>query len=186
MRQAASMGGTGGTTYLNNARMTLGQLDMDAEHWAAARDELREASRGFAAAEIQTGEADAEALLALCTQAMKNTAEREVAVERARKLRQAITSRQEVYIVDIALAQISAASLTNKTAIEKLLTLAADAEQRRFNSLALEAKLAAYRLLRAQGQSKADPLRSEIEKTAREHGFGRILKLLGPPHPATG
>ena len=63
MRQAASMGNE---MYLNNAQMTLAQLDMDERHWAAARDKLREASRGFAAAELRTGEADAQALLALC------------------------------------------------------------------------------------------------------------------------
>jgi DNA-binding winged helix-turn-helix (wHTH) protein/tetratricopeptide (TPR) repeat protein/TolB-like protein len=181
MRQAASTGGTR-ATYLNNALMTLAQLDMDAEHWPAARDKLREASRGFATAEIQTGEADAQALLALCAQAMRNTAERDTAVGRARKLRQAITSRQEVYVVDIALAQISATSGTDKTAIEKLLALAADAERRQFISWALEAKFAAWRLLHAQGRGTADAVRGEIEKSARERGFGRILKLLGP-HP---
>jgi len=185
MRQAASTGGTR-ATYLNNARMTLAQLDMDDEHWPAARDKLREASRGFAAAEIQTGEADAQALLALCAQAMRNTAERDAAVERARKLRQAITSQQEVYVVDIALAQIPGQSPSDKAAIEKLLALAADAERRRFISWALEAKLAAWRLLRTQGRGTADAVRGEIEKTAREHGFGRILKLLGPPQRASG
>jgi DNA-binding winged helix-turn-helix (wHTH) protein/tetratricopeptide (TPR) repeat protein len=175
----------GQATNLNNARMTLAQLDMDDEHWAAARDKLREASRGFAAAEIETGEADAQALLALCAQAMGNTTERDAAAARARKLRQAITSQQEVYIVDIALAQIAATSPTDKTAIEKLLALAADAERRQFVSWALEAKLAAWRLLRTQGRGSADTVRGEIEKTARKHGFGRILKLLRTPQRAS-
>ncbi len=67
VRQAAGMGDA---TNLNNAHMTLAQLDMDEQHWAAAREKLREASRGFAAAELRTGEADAQALLALCAQAL--------------------------------------------------------------------------------------------------------------------
>jgi hypothetical protein len=117
---------------------------------------------------------------------MRNTAERDAAVERARKLRQAITSQQEVYVVDIALAQIAATSPADKTAIEKLLALAADAERRQFIAWALEAKLAAWRLLRTQGRGRADALRGEIEKTAREHDFGRILKLLRSPPRATG
>ena len=43
--------------------MMLAQIDMDERHWAAGRDKLREASRAFAAAELRTGEADAQALL---------------------------------------------------------------------------------------------------------------------------
>jgi hypothetical protein len=46
--------------------MTLAQLDMDDSRWSAARERLRAAARGFAAAEEQTGEADAQAMLALC------------------------------------------------------------------------------------------------------------------------
>ena len=32
--------------------------------------------------------------------------------------------------------------------------------------------------MQTQGTAAADALRAEIEKTARHHGFGRILKLL--------
>jgi hypothetical protein len=176
MRQAASMGDA---TNLNNADMTLAQLDMDEKQWAAARDKLRESSRGFAAAELRTGEADAQALLALCAQALGADAERDTSVDRARTLRQAMTSRQEVYVVDIALAQIGARP--DAVTVEKLLAVAADAERRQFVSWALEARLAAWRLLQTQGRGAPDALRGEIEKTARQHGFGRILKLLQQP-----
>jgi hypothetical protein len=67
-----------------------------------------------------------------------------------------------------------------------LLVLTADAERRRFISWALEAKLASWWLLRTQGRGTADAVRGEIEKTAREHGFGRILKLLARPNRASG
>jgi tetratricopeptide (TPR) repeat protein len=177
MRQAASMGNA---AYVSNARMMLAQLDMDEGHWAAGRDKLREASRDFAAAELRTGEADAQALLALCAQALGDKPERDAAVDRARTLRQAMTSMQEVYVVDIALAQIGAR--TEAVTVEKLLALAADAERRQFLSWALEARLAAWRLLQTQGMGAPDALRGEIEKTARRHGFGRILKLLQQPH----
>jgi len=175
MRQAASIGDA---TNLNNAHTTLAQLDMDEKHWAAARDKLREASRGFAAAELRTGEADAQALLALCAQALGDNAERDTAVDRARTLRQAMTSRQEVYVVDIALAQVAAAKRTDGAAVDKLLALATDAQQRRFIPWALEARLAAWRLLQTKGTGAPDALRAEMEKTARQYGFARILRLL--------
>jgi eukaryotic-like serine/threonine-protein kinase len=181
MRQAAGMGNA---IYSNNAQMMLAQLDMDQRHWSAGRDKLREASRGFAAAELRTGEADAQALLAVCAQALGDVAERDAAVDRARTLRQAMTSRQEVYVVDIALAQIGAR--TDAGTLEKLLALAADAEQRQFVSWALEARLAAWRLLQTRGTAAPDALRGEIEKIARQHGFGRILRLLQQPDPVSG
>jgi hypothetical protein len=176
MRQAAGMGNV---MYQSNARMMLAQLDMDEMHWAAGRDKLREASRDFAAAELRTGEADAQALLALCAQALGDKIERDAAVDRARTLRQAMTSMQEVYAVDIALAQIGVQK--DSGTVEKLLALAADAERRRFIAWALEARVAAWRLSHTQGVAASDALRGEIEKTARHHGFHRILKLLQQP-----
>ena len=99
--------GTGGDmSYRDNSLMMLAQLDMDDGRWSAARERLQQASRGFAAAEERTGEADAEAMLALCEQALGNAAGRNQALQRARALRQSITSRQEVYVVDIALARL--------------------------------------------------------------------------------
>jgi hypothetical protein len=145
---------------------------------------LHEASRGFAAAELRTGEADAQALLALCAQALGNRAERDAAVDRARTLRQAMTSMQEVYVVDIALAQIGAR--TDAMNVENLLALAADAERRQFVAWALEARLAAWRLLQTQAAGAPGPLRGEIERTARRHGFGRILRLLQQPQGVSG
>jgi hypothetical protein len=166
-------------SYRDNSQMMLAQLDMDDGRWSAARERLQQASRGFAAAEERTGEADAEAMLALCEQALGNTAGRNQALERARVLRQSITSRQEVYVVDIALARLSDAAQSDTTvAAKKLTALASDAERRHFIGWALEAKLAAWELLRVRDAGAADALRAEIEKTAREHGFGRILKLL--------
>jgi len=171
--------GVGGdNSYRNNSLMMLAQLDMDEGHWSEARERLLEASRGFAASEERTGEADAEAMLALCAQALGDAAARDRALARARTLRQSITSRQEVYVVDIALALLGDASHADSRSADRLLVLAADAERRHWVSWALEAKLAAWMLLRVQPGNRADGLRRDIESTAGRCGFGRILKLV--------
>ena len=172
--------GTGGdTTYLNDSLMSLAQLDMDDDRWAAALTRLQAASRGFAAADEQTGEADAEAMLALCGEALGDTAGREAASGRARKLRQSITSRQEIYFVDIALARLDDAQDDPSVAPERLLALATDADRRHFLNWALEARLAAWELLHARHAAGAEALRREVEATARQHGYGRVLRLVG-------
>jgi DNA-binding winged helix-turn-helix (wHTH) protein/tetratricopeptide (TPR) repeat protein len=172
--------GTGGdTTYRDDSLMMLAQLDMDDRQWRAARERLQQASRGFAAAEERTGEADAEAMLALCDQALGDVAARDRALGRARTLRQSITSRQEVFVVDIALARLGNPAHADSAA-DKLLALAADAERRHFIAWSLEAKLAAWELLHASSTDRAaaQALRAQIEKSAHEHGFGRVLKKL--------
>lgn len=171
--------GTGGdTTYRDNSLMMLAQLDMDERHWSVARGRLELASRGFAAAGVRTGEADAEAMLALCAQALGDATARDRALERARTLRESITSRQEVYLVDIAVARLGDTLHPDPSAPERLLALAADAERRHWMGWALEAKLAAWELLRARHADGARALRHDLESTARGHGFGRILRLL--------
>ena len=171
----------GNGLYADNARMLLAQLDMDRGDFAGARALLEEASRGLAAAEAETGEADAQAMLALCDQAIGLGAERDRARERAQELRRGITARQEVYFVDIALARLAAAR-HDEDAVAALLELAGDAERRRFLCWSLEAKLAAWQLLAARGSSaRATALRRELEGEARAHGYGRILHLLHAP-----
>ncbi len=174
------VGGVADTINRDNALLTLAQLDMDEGRCSAARERLRAAARGFAAAEERTGEADAEAMLALCAQALGDSAERDQAAERARTIRQSITSRQEVYVVDIALARLAGATHKDSAALEKLLGLAADAERRHWVSWSLEAKLAAWELLHGQDadSASAKALRVEVETSARQHGFGRILNIL--------
>jgi len=171
------VGSGGDTSYRDNALTMLAQLDMDEGRWSAARERLEQASREFAAAEVRTGEADAQAMLALCAQALGDATARDQSLKRAATLRQSMTSRQEVYVVDIALARLDAPQAAPKS-VERLLALAADAEQRHWLGWALEAKLAAWELLRSQRGNAADGLRRDIESTARRHGFGRVLKLL--------
>ena len=176
----ARVGSGGDTAYRDNALMMIAQLDMDAGHWSAARWRLERASRGFASADVSTGEADADAMLALCAQALGDTTARDRALQRARSLRRSMTTRQEIYVVDIAMARLDAASPSAPGAAERLLTLAADAERRHWMGWALEAKLAAWQLLRARHAHEAQALYRDIYQTARQHGFGRILMLLKP------
>jgi len=172
------VGSGGDNSYTSNSLMMLGQLDMDEGEWSSARERLQQASHGFAAAEERTGEADADALLAICARALGDTVVGSAALQRARTLRQSITSRQEVYVVDIALARIGDGAHTDPKSTERLLALAADAERRIWLGWSLEAKLAAWELLRERHAEGAPALHRDIETTARRHGFGRILKLL--------
>ena len=143
-----------------------------------ARTRLEQASSGFAAEEERTGEADALAMLALCAEALGDHAARDAAAQRARSLRASITSRQEVYVVDIALARLDGAARPGGDAAERLLALAADAEQRRWLGWSLEAKLAAFELLNAVRHRRGRDAARRHRDHRKGHGYGRILDLL--------
>lgn len=164
--------------YASNARMMLAQLAMDDAQWPAARALLIEASRDFAANEMPTGEADATAMLALCAQAQGDAAARDHAVARARKLRDSITSKQEVFFVDIALAEVAARQ--NGAGVGQLLEIADDAERRHFIAWAVEARLAALNVMqgRDEGTASAQALRVKLENDAQRDGFGRVLRRI--------
>jgi tetratricopeptide (TPR) repeat protein len=175
----------GNPNYVANAQLVLGQLEFDASRWASARDLLRGAAHVFAIQETQTGEADADALLALCAAALGDAVERDRASARARSLRTTITSKQEIYFVDIALAQLAAGSAERGAAIKRLHELAIDAQGRHFLNWSLEAKLAEWQMLRSQGDAAAaGKLRTELDMEARKHGYRRIVTLLNAP-PST-
>jgi hypothetical protein len=166
--------------YLGNALLERGQLEFDARRWATARDLLRRASQEFSTNGAQTGEADAEALLALCADALGDAADRDRAIARARSLQTTITAKQEVYFVEIALAQLAAGSEGRSAALTRLRELALDAQRRHFIAWSLEAKLAEWRILRSQGDAAAAAkLRTELAEEAHKLGFRRIDALLG-------
>ncbi len=167
---------SGNAVYAPNAQFVLGQLDFEKGDWSRARDRLRRAIEGFAAGELQTGEADAQAMLALCAQASGDMAERDRAAARANALRERITSRQEIFFVDIALAQLASGTPRRTDAIARLRDLAADAERRQWLAWSLEAKLAEWQLLKAAGNAAAATrLRADLETVAGKHGFRRII-----------
>jgi tetratricopeptide (TPR) repeat protein len=176
---------SGNAIYGGNTQLLFGQIDFDAAQWTQAQERIRRAEKAFAAAEARTGEADAEALLALCAQALNDPAERDRAAARARELRKAITSKQEVYVVEIALARLASGDQQRNDAIAKLRELANDAERRHWIIWSLEAKLAEWQILKAQGNdAAASRTRADLETKARALGFNRILTLLNKPGQA--
>jgi tetratricopeptide (TPR) repeat protein len=176
---------SGNAIYGANVQLVLGQMSFDAAQWATAQEPLRRAAKAFAVAEARTGEADAEALLALCAQALKDPAERDRAVAKARELRTAITSRQEVYLVDIALARLASGGQQRSEAVAKLHELASDAQRRHWIGWSLEAKLAEWQILKSEGnEAAASRARADLEAAAHARGFNRIIALLNNPQQA--
>jgi len=173
---------SGSTVYAANAELLLGQLDFEEGQWSSALEHLRRAAQGYAAGEAFTGEANAEALLAVCAQAAGDSAQRDRAAARAKTLRAAITSQQEIYFVDIALAQLADGAARQSDAVARLKDLAADAERRHWRNWSLEAKVAEWRMLRRQGQAAAaDALKADVQAEARQYGFDRVVTLLDAP-----
>ncbi len=164
--------------YIDNARLLLAQLDMDAGDCPAARELLRQAAHGFATAEVLTGEATAQALLALCAQSLGDMKERDAAAARARELRGSMTSLQEIYGVDIALAQLPQPSGANTSPVQRLAVIATAAQRRHWVAWSLEAQLAAWELQRVSDAQAARQLQRQVESTARKYGFGRIVSRL--------
>lgn len=178
LERVASLAASGrNPIYAANTELLLGQIDLEASHWPEAAKRLRLAAEEFAGVGAVTGEADADALLAVCAAASGDSAERDRALARTRHLRASITARQEVYAADIVMAQLDGAAHGDAPA--HLRALALDAEHRHFLGWSLEAKLAEWRVLAAHDGSQARELRAEIEREARAHGFNRILALLG-------
>ncbi len=177
--EAIRRAATGGVDlYAWNSQMMLAQLDLDEGRWSEACGRLRKVADAFAAAEERTGEADASALLAQCEQARGDAQASHAALAHAADLRRAMTSRQEVYQVDIVAARLSA---THAEAVKQLLRLANDAEQRHFLGWSLEARLAAWQVSVENGLAQPAGLHDQLEASARQHGYGRILRLLEQP-----
>jgi DNA-binding winged helix-turn-helix (wHTH) protein/tetratricopeptide (TPR) repeat protein len=164
-----------------NVESTRAQIDMGRQRWADARPRLQRAADDYAKAEANTGLADAEALLAVCADALGDAKARDAAAARAGDLRRRITQHQEVFIVDLALAVLRARA-GEKAAIGGLRALAEDAESRHWLGWSLESRLAAYEVLAAHHDPAAASLRAEIVSSAREHGFGWVLTRLGEEH----
>jgi DNA-binding winged helix-turn-helix (wHTH) protein len=168
--------------YEGNAQMLLGQLALEASRPNEAVGPLQKAIKIFASSEANTGEADAQSLLAICGAALRDAPLRDRARARAAQLRLAITSRLEVYAVDIELAQL-AAGRDRPAAIARLRDIAADAERRHWPSWSLEAKLAAWRLMMLDTDADSAAYGRALEDQARQLGFGRVLALVRQPPP---
>jgi DNA-binding winged helix-turn-helix (wHTH) protein/tetratricopeptide (TPR) repeat protein len=166
--------------YEANSEMMLAQLDLEESQSGKVCDRFRNAAEQFKAKDASTGEADADAELAICAARSGNTAERDRALARAKLLRAGITAKQEIYFVDIAVAQLADGPQQRAASISQLREIAADAGRRHWLAWSLEAKLAAWRLARIQGDAALSAtLGNDLRNEARAHGFGRIVKLMG-------
>ena len=170
---------SGDALYAANVELVLGQIDLGLRDCKSASLHLENAVHGFAESEATAGEADADALLALCQESLGDAALRDRAANRARELRTRITERQEVFAVDISLAILRARGGGASEAVSDLRALAADAEHRHWLAWSLEADLAAVEALQLRHDPAAATLRAELVSTAREHGFGWVLTRLG-------
>ena len=172
---------SGDLIMAGNVETTRAEIDMGQGRWADARPRLERAAGSFAKVEANTGEADARALLAVCTDALGDATARDAAVARATALRRGITEHQEVFAVDVALAWLRARA-GDKAAIGDLAALAKDAQARHWLGWSLESRLAAYQVLAAKHDPAAAALHAEIASSARAHGFGWVLARLGDEH----
>ena len=184
--QARASGSDGGL-YRANADLVLAQVEMEDGHCPQATERLNNAMGSFKVAALTSGEANIEAILALCQQQAGNARQRDAHLARAVQLRRSITSRQEVYFVDIVAAQFGASGVATQDPLTQLMALAADAERRHWVTWSLEAKLAAWQFAKAHGdKTTAARLGTELQTSAAAHGMGRILAIMAGRHGDSG
>jgi tetratricopeptide (TPR) repeat protein len=161
-----------------DAGVTLARIEIAREAWDKAIGLLVDATEKYRTREGVTGESTAQALAALVYSAQGKSAERDQAAAHARALRARITTRQNAFAIDIALAQLSSADTHAK--VSELLALAADAEGRQWLDQSLEAKYAAWQILERNHDASAPRLREQILTVADKHGFGWLQARLQP------
>ncbi|MGB8379164.1 MAG: winged helix-turn-helix domain-containing protein, partial [Rhodanobacteraceae bacterium] len=125
-----------GAAPLNDA-VTLGNVDLLQGQIAVGRGDcntaipyLQDAVKTSVSSELTTAEAIAQSQLAMCYEGLGRGDERDRAAARAKTLRSRITEHQEVFGVDIAMAQLRSERGAPAAAVAALDALAADADQR--------------------------------------------------------
>jgi len=156
----------------------LARIEIAREAWDKAAALLVDATERLRTREDVSGESTAQAFAALVYSAQGKLAERDQAAGRARELRARITTRQNAFPIDIALAQLSNADTHSQ--VSGLLALAAEAEERQWLAQSLEAKYAAWQILDRNHDAAAPRLREQILTVADEHGFGWLQARLQP------
>jgi DNA-binding winged helix-turn-helix (wHTH) protein/tetratricopeptide (TPR) repeat protein len=169
---------TGSTIYEANAEMSLAQIDMGRGHCHEARPRFERAVQNFATAKAPTGEADVQAMLALCADTLGDAPARDRALARARDLRRGVTERQEIYVVDIAAAILRGRDGDTAGAVTALRALADDAAQRHWQNWALECRLAIVQLLKLNHDPRAATEHARLVADAKRLGFGWITQRL--------
>jgi tetratricopeptide (TPR) repeat protein len=162
-----------------DAGVTLARIEIAREAWDKAIALLVDATEKYRTREDVAGEGTAQALAALVYSAQGKSAERDRAAARARELRVRITTRQNAFPIDVALAQLSGTDA--QAAVSALLALASDAERRLWLAQSLEARYAAWQILDRNHDAAALRLREQILSAADKHGFGWLQARLQPP-----
>jgi DNA-binding winged-HTH domains len=173
----------GDTFTLANSQLMLGQIAMGQSRWTQARNALRISLDGWTASQEPSGQAEAEAMLALCYAALHDTGARDNAAARARDLRSQINQPQEILTIDITLAQL-ADQLDAQADTDVLQSLGADALRRQWRDLAMEAQLAVVQLLeRRHATQAAAKAYATLWQDAGKYGFGWVQRRLAfhPP-----
>jgi hypothetical protein len=158
------------------AQIAIGRAD-----WTTAIPLLEEAVKVAAGAHFVSGEAMAQSQLAICHAALHQDAARDRNASRARELRSRITEHQEVFAVDIALAQLLGDGGNTDAAIAALRDLVADADRRQWMAWSLEGRLALWRLLDNRHDPSANDARSSLLEDADAKGFGWVAARLSAP-----
>lgn len=154
-------------------------IAMGQRRWGDAIPRLQRAVTESTGSELTTSEAIAESQLAVCYATLGRGADRDRAAARAKALRSRITERQEIFAVDIALADVRGLAGDRSGAVAALNDLAADADRRQWIAWALESRLTAVEL----APPPAASLRDAVRTTAREHGFAWVLARLAELKP---
>ncbi|HKR76863.1 MAG TPA: winged helix-turn-helix domain-containing protein [Rhodanobacter sp.] len=162
-----------------NTEFVLGQIAMGRARWRDARKLLQESLAGWTAQQEEPGIANASALLALCADALGDKAGRESLTARARDLRAAINQRQEVFLLDVSLAELRAYGGEYDVGLAQLRALADDAAKRSWASPAFEARLAVQRVLdRDANRAVAQAYRRVLKADAQKAGYGWVAQRL--------
>jgi hypothetical protein len=162
-----------------NVDITLAQIAMAQARWNEAATLLQSAIRRSVSAGMVTGEAVAQAQLAICETRRGHAGDRDKAATRARELRSRITEHMEVLGVDIALPQLALDTAQREAATATLRELAGDAARRGWLAWSLEARLALLQLLEQGRDSSAIEVRNRLAADAHAHGFAWILARMG-------
>ena len=169
----------GDTFSAANAQLILGQIAMGRQQWTDARVFLESSLKGWTVSQQIAGQAVSESMLALCYSALGDPQERDKAASHAVALRDRVNQLAEVLPVDIAMAQLQGETGALDSAIDRLHTLAADAQKRRWVGMAMEARLAAVQLLaRGNDAAAAKKARDDLAQSARTLGFGWVSQRI--------
>jgi len=171
-------------SFQGDVEIALGQIAMGQRNWRSAREHLQQALAAFVANEKNgptphnVGSTVAQSQLALCTDALGDTAGRDQAEASVRDQRTSITERGEVFVVDLALLQLDARNGKSVEVLAKLRAMIADAQKRDWVARSLEARLVLVQLLERDRDPAANAERASLTLDAKRLGFGWITQRL--------